>query len=206
MKGGDKMDSKTLWTVVVTALVVALLTSLITVKLTGNVATVYDDKDRAVQVYTKSEVDSLIKNIFVKPQNITLDTLRGGPVGSLQSTLLLNAGNIEFKQNYTQFNKLFKTHISPGGFEQKADWERSGTVKKINFIEGEISTSVILARNSDGNVPSPGSAFSFFTFENSTLITPDGIFFSVYNNKDPLQNYRYKCAPDIAGVFKCKKL
>lgn len=40
VKGGDKMDSKTLWAVIVTALIVALLTSLITVKLTGNVVQV----------------------------------------------------------------------------------------------------------------------------------------------------------------------
>ena len=55
------MDSKTLWTVVVTALVVALLTSLITVKLTGNVVNVRTGSEQ--QVYTKLESDSLLQRV-----------------------------------------------------------------------------------------------------------------------------------------------
>ncbi len=179
------MDNKTLMAVIVTALIVAVLTSLITVKLSGNiisVPTVYPSPTNYTSVYTKAEVDSLLKKIFLNT-NITIDTLKSGPVGSLQSTVLLNAGNIDFKQNYTEFNKLFNTHISPGGFEQKTDFTRSGTRKIINLLGGEI-----LAK-SNGGILSPGG--EFFTLENSTLITPEGIFFSVYNSKDPSQNYRY---------------
>ena len=66
MKGGDKMDNKTLWTVIVTALIVAVLTSLITVKLTGNIVnipTVYPSPTNYTSVYTKAEVDSKFVNV-----------------------------------------------------------------------------------------------------------------------------------------------
>ena len=64
MKGGDKMDSKTLLAVVVTALIVAVLTSLITVKLTGNI--IYTPNyvaQNQTAIYTKAEVDSKFANV-----------------------------------------------------------------------------------------------------------------------------------------------
>ena len=76
------MDSKTLWTVVVTAIIVALLTSLIAVKLTGNIINipkVYPSPTNYTTVYTRAEIDSkLTKLIDSKVVNATIVNYLGG--------------------------------------------------------------------------------------------------------------------------------
>lgn len=92
MKGGDKMDSKTLLTVVVVAIVASLLTAFVTVKLTGNIVnlpTVYPSPTNYTTLYTKAEVDAKLRNfIDLKDANKTVSNYLGGC-----ATLGLRKGN-----------------------------------------------------------------------------------------------------------------
>ena len=58
MKGGDKMDKKQIWTIIVIALVVAAIVSIIASSITGNVI-----RSGRYQIYTKAEIDSAAKTL-----------------------------------------------------------------------------------------------------------------------------------------------
>jgi hypothetical protein len=66
VKGGDKMDSKTLWTVVIVAIVASLITAFVTVKLTGGVIKV-QPSTTGQPVYNTTEVDSKFLPVKERP-------------------------------------------------------------------------------------------------------------------------------------------
>ena len=75
MKGGEKMEKGQLWTIVGVALVVAVVASIATASITGNVIKLNQDRYGKYKVYTtaetysKAEVNGLITNIGGTPKN-----------------------------------------------------------------------------------------------------------------------------------------
>ena len=63
------MDSKTLWTVVIVAVVASLITAFVTVNLTGKVVSI--PTSNYTQIYTKAEVDSKFVNLGLTYLNPT---------------------------------------------------------------------------------------------------------------------------------------
>lgn len=64
VKGGDKIDSKTLWTVVIVVIVASLITAFVAVYLTRSVIKVPSSVSTVqTDIYSKIEVDSLMSNI-----------------------------------------------------------------------------------------------------------------------------------------------
>ncbi len=61
MKGGN-METKQIWVLVLGALAIALVTSVISANITGNVIKLNADKFGKYQVYTKAEVDAKLKD------------------------------------------------------------------------------------------------------------------------------------------------
>lgn len=77
------MNKKDWWIILAVVIVVAILTSLITLGVTGNVIRVNSVSAGAYQVYTKAEVDKLITGIG---QNISNRFKNCGPTMSLASS------------------------------------------------------------------------------------------------------------------------
>ncbi|MEK6933475.1 MAG: hypothetical protein AABW75_01205 [Nanoarchaeota archaeon] len=201
------MDSKTLLAVVVTALIVAVLTSLITVKLTGNiinVPTVYPSPTNYTQVYTKAEVDSSLRNIFLKRVNLTIGNINGNLKGDLSDrNLQLSPMNLMLNTSFKSLIRGAESENLYGGIDlgywgiytisQRGNW-----TNRISLWRDLISNErEFFGQWGLGGVP---------TLVNRTLLTPDGIVFEVFDatGSPSAKNYQYICAPDFTGKFGCK--
>jgi hypothetical protein len=69
MKGGEKMEKGQLWTIVGVALVVAVVASIATASITGNVIKLNQDRYGQYKVYTTAEIDAKLKD-FATNQGI----------------------------------------------------------------------------------------------------------------------------------------
>ena len=196
-KGGDKMDSKTLWAVVVTALIVAVLTSLITVKLTGNIVnlpTVYPSPTNYTTLYTKAEVDTLLRNLFLKPINITIEKL----IGSTRS----------YKDYYGwTVNGNFSLNMTPGyiSFNGSSEFGELGYAYLDHRTLRIVNDTRVQSSDRREAIITPGR-IKVSEYENITTLHPEGVIFLMRNYTSPWQELvSYICSPDIYGNFGCKK-
>ena len=63
MKGGVKMEKGQLWTIIAVSLVVAVVTSIATASITGNVIRLKEDRRGEYKVYTTAEIDAKLQNV-----------------------------------------------------------------------------------------------------------------------------------------------
>lgn len=114
MKGGDKMDSKTLWTVVIVAVAASLITAFVTVNLTGNIIKVQPSA-RGQPVYNTTEVDSKFLPVKESPglrrsgysrvdRNLSVASIG---VGDTEIT-----GDVPFQIKPRYFNEIHQSILS----------------------------------------------------------------------------------------------
>ncbi|MBI2631775.1 hypothetical protein HYW75_02120 [Candidatus Pacearchaeota archaeon] len=202
------MDRKTLTAVIVTALVVAVLASVITVKLTGNAVfgikttakkTTYYTKDEIDTmisfIYTKREVDKLQNDLFSNPSGINVTKVKTGRDAlNYQFRGDLDSESLGFTKINTEdswINFVDRTSISLEDIWNLNSEERT----QFYLRKDELS----LERASTG----PFSMSGILNYDSKTRLNPRGLSFSWI---DGGKKYSFNCKPDKTGVFKCLPL
>lgn len=173
------MDSKTLWTVVIVAIVASLITAFVTVKLTGNI--IYTPNyvaQNQTAIYTKAEIDSKFTNVKAnscdgdnqcEAKNIVGSNIRIPSSGSVGPELNLTANTINMKVSEVRFanpitpNVVGKIYISTAGSFYFNPGENSNW--QMTFFNGNVSIT-----NLDGGYLAPPSRAFVCATELGTLV------------------------------------
>ncbi|MEK6933665.1 MAG: hypothetical protein AABW75_02195 [Nanoarchaeota archaeon] len=192
------MDNKTLVAVIVTALIVAVLTSLITVKLTGNaifgIKTTTQGFDPLRDYYTKTQVDALLKSLHANPEGVNLKSLKiEDNFKDFFSKARYGSESLDFshkltREGSTKYGAQVTLNLDRLQNYQWNLWGGGGTQFRLMWDELFLGRSSTVVNDFIG------------PYDKIAKLSPDGLSFTW--NEDG-KTYSSTCKPDKNGVFKC---
>lgn len=144
MKGGVKMEKRQLWTIIAVSLVVAVVASIVTASITGNVVKVHENK-KGPAVYTIAEVDAKFGSLLI---NGTTITTRQKPLG--QPTIYLNSytaaidGILRVTENVVSNKKVIADSVEVNSASIK-QLSVNGVSIDGTGIYGQIGKDIVIA-------------------------------------------------------------